>query len=93
MRDLLLGKPFGRAIWVYGLQNIWPLLNEGMFLLVLFDREFASTEEQVWSQFHSSYFKFGVLAKKSTSGKKLFMKSIQSDAFDKVEATSPDNID
>lgn len=45
MRDLLLGKPFGRAIWVYGLQNIWPLLNEGMFLLVLFDREFASTEE------------------------------------------------
>lgn len=84
MRDILLGKPFGKVIWVYGLENIWPLLNEGIFLLVFFDKDFATTEEQVWSQFNSTYFKFGILAKKSTSGRKLFMKSIQAETLDKT---------
>lgn len=77
MRDILLGKPQGRVIWVQGLKNLWPLFNEGTFLLVLFDKVLAETEEEVWSQFNSSYFKFGILAKRSTSGKKLFLKSIQ----------------
>ena len=44
MRDLLLGKPFGKVVWIYGIQNIWPLLNEGIFLLILFDKELAETE-------------------------------------------------
>ena len=77
MRDLLLGKPFGKVIWVNGIKNLWPLFNEGTFLLVLFDLQMAMNQEQVWNQFNSSVFKFGILAKKSTSGKKLFMKSIQ----------------
>jgi hypothetical protein len=43
MRDLLLGKPVGKVAWVNGLQNIWPLFNEGVFLLIFFHGIFAST--------------------------------------------------
>ena len=46
-------------------------------MLVFFQEEYAKTEEEVWSQFNTCHFKFGILAKKSTSGKKLFLKSIQ----------------
>jgi hypothetical protein len=77
MRDILLGKPYGKVIWVLGLKNLWPLFNEGNFLLVFFAQEFASTEQEVWSQFNTCLFKFGILAKRSTSGKKLFLKSLQ----------------
>lgn len=45
MRDILLGKPFGRVIWVQGLKNLWPLFNEGTFILVFFDKNFVSSEE------------------------------------------------
>ena len=93
MRDLLLGKPSGKVIWVHGIQNIWPVINEGIFLLVLFNKNFASTEKEVWSQMNSCYFKFGILAKKSTSGRKIFMKSIHSDSFDKTETTSLGSLD
>lgn len=27
MRDILLGKPFGKVLWVEGLLNLWPLFN------------------------------------------------------------------
>ena len=77
MRDLLLGKPCGRVIWVEGLANLWTLLNEGTFILVLMDEKWTGTEEEVWGQFNTCHFKFGILAKKSISGKKLFLKSIQ----------------
>ena len=88
MRDILLGKPFGKVIWVKGISNIWPLLNEGIFLLFFFHEEFAQTEEQVWSQFNTSWFKFGILAKKSASGRKLFLKSITPENYETTEATS-----
>jgi hypothetical protein len=45
MRDLLLGQPQGKVIWVNGLQNLWPLFNEGNFILVMFKEEWAGTEE------------------------------------------------
>jgi hypothetical protein len=79
MRDLLLGRPRGRVIWVRGLSGLWPLFNEGVFMLVLMQEGCPESEEAVWQQFASCYFKFGILAKRSTSGKKLFLKSIQPD--------------
>lgn len=48
-------------------------------MLVLMQEECPENEEAVWQQFASCYFKFGILAKRSTSGKKLFLKSIQLD--------------
>ena len=45
MRDLLLGKPHGKVLWIEGLLSLWPLFNEGTFILVLFDNELATTEE------------------------------------------------
>lgn len=77
MRDLLLGKPKGTVLWVEGMSQLWPLFNEGNFLLVFLHEKYAETEEEVWQQFYACPFKFGILAKKSTSGKKLFLKSIQ----------------
>lgn len=50
-----------------------------------------ATEEAVWQQFSTCYFKFGILAKKSTSGKKLFLKSIQIE--DKEDTLSVKSID
>ena len=43
MRDLLLGKPHGKVIWINGLQQVWPLLNEGVFILLIMDKMFAKT--------------------------------------------------
>jgi hypothetical protein len=48
MRDLLLGKPRGKVIWVEGLSQLWPLFNEGNFLLVFFHEKYARTENEVW---------------------------------------------
>lgn len=79
MRDLLLGRPKGRVLWVNGLLNLWPLFNEGVFLLVLMQEYSPINEEEVWQQFATCHFKLGILAKRSTSGKKLFLKSIQFD--------------
>jgi hypothetical protein len=47
----------------------------------------------VWSQFNKSLFKFGILAKRSTSGKKLFLKSIQPDLPDQTETASLPSLD
>jgi hypothetical protein len=45
MRDLLLGKPYGKVMWVHGLLNLWPLFNEGNFMLIFFQEDYAKTEE------------------------------------------------
>ena len=45
MRGLLLGKPRGKVIWVDGLLSLWPLFNEGTFLLVLLEGDLALTED------------------------------------------------
>jgi hypothetical protein len=39
------------------------------------------TEEKVWKNFNNCSFKIGILSKKSTSGKKLFLKSIQTEGL------------
>ena len=57
-------------------------------MLIFFQEEYAKTEEEVWKQFNTSHFKFGILAKKSTSGKKLFLKSIQPELLDKEDTLS-----
>ena len=91
MRDLLLGNPCGKVCWVNGIMNLWPLFTEGVFIMIFIQDEWAATEEEVWKQFHTCHFKFGILAKKSTSGKKLFLKSIQAeepDQFDNVSLAS-----
>ena len=93
MRELLLGKPYGRVMWVDGLINLWPLFNEGTFVLVLLHPEWAETEEHVWSQFNTCHFRFGILAKRSVSGKKLFLKGINVDSLSKEEALSLPSLD
>jgi hypothetical protein len=86
MRDLLLGRPRGRVVWVRGLLGLWPLFNEGTFMLVLMGEECPATEEAAWQQFATCHFKFGILAKRSTSGKKLFLKSIQMEDHDDTQS-------
>lgn len=51
MRDLLLGKRTGIVGWVKGIQNLWPLFNEGNFFLLIFTAEQCFTEENVWKAF------------------------------------------
>ncbi len=57
-------------------------------MLVMMQEECPTTEEAVWQQFSTCYFKFGILAKRSTSGKKLFLKSIQLDDEDTLSIKS-----
>jgi hypothetical protein len=76
MRDLLLGKKVGEVLWVKGIQNIWLLFNEGSFFLFPFAMINSFRDEDVWRSFGESLFKIGVLVKKSTSGKKALLKSL-----------------
>lgn len=76
MRDLLLGKKVGSVGWVQGIQNLWPLFGEGMFFLVIYPTSPCLTVEDVWKSFGECPFKIGILVKKSTSGKKAFLKSL-----------------
>lgn len=76
MRDLLLGKRVGTIGWVKGLQNLWPLFGEGLFFLVIFTNSMCTSVERVWEAFGECPFKIGILVKKSTSGKKAFLKSL-----------------
>ena len=39
MRDLLLGKRVGEVGWVKGVQNLWPLFAESLFLLLIFSEQ------------------------------------------------------
>lgn len=34
MRELLIGKTVGKLFWVKGIQNLWPLFTEGVFIAV-----------------------------------------------------------
>lgn len=77
MRDLLLGKRVGKISWVYGIQNLWPLFAEGVFILVIFSEENLISEADVWSNLTNCLFKIGMLIKRSTSGKKSFLNSIR----------------
>ena len=76
MRSLLLGDRVGEVGWVKGIQNLWPLFSEGTFLLLLFTLNQCESQEDVWDAYSNSIFKIGILAKKSTSGKKAFLKSL-----------------
>ena len=44
MRDLLLGKKIGEIGWVKGIQNLWPLFAESLFLLLIFGFEHPLSE-------------------------------------------------
>jgi hypothetical protein len=76
MRDLLLGRRVGEVKWVKGMQNLWPLFNEGSFFLFPCFGLGCLKEEEVWKAFGECPFKIGILAKKSTSGKKALLKSL-----------------
>ena len=52
--------------------------------MLLYTAKKCETESDVWGAFSSSIFKIGILAKKSTSGKKSFLKSL---GIDEVKST------
>jgi hypothetical protein len=76
MRSLLLGTTIGKIYWVKGIQHIWPLLLEGIFIAIAVVEQSAYGQEQIWKLFHQTQLKIGILCKKSTSGKKSFFRSI-----------------
>jgi hypothetical protein len=76
MRELLLGKKLGEIFWVKGIQNIWPLFNEGNFFLFPFTALMCLKDDEVWKAYGESLFKIGILVKKSTSGKKAVARSL-----------------
>jgi hypothetical protein len=82
MRELLLGKNIGRLQFTKGIQGLWPLLTEGVFVLISFVRDFVFERESIWEGFHAAEVKIGILVKRSTSGKKMFFRSI---GFDLTE--------
>lgn len=94
MRTLLLGTKVGSVGWVHGLENLWPLFNEGSFFLLLFTKNQLENETQVWQSLNNCLFKIGILSKKGVSGKKSFFKSIRSEPqIKEEESIRQDNTD
>jgi hypothetical protein len=48
MRSLLLGTTIGKIYWVKGIQHIWPLLLEGIFIAIAVVEQSAYGQEQIW---------------------------------------------
>ena len=82
MRELLLGKSLGKIRLVKGIQNLWLLITDKAFLAVAIVKP-CTDESKIWGEFHAADVKLGILGKKSTSGKKLFFKSVGLDMVEK----------